>query len=125
MDSLCSIDRAHAPTPYTAVADYCTSMWELAGKRYPVDDDVADRLPSEQVPARRRLPNASELTSRMPSPPIGATLPGRPATLGEPAGAQRRDRGGGEERRHRHARSTWLDLTSSRTGTDNAPTKRA
>jgi hypothetical protein len=39
-----------------------------------VDDDIADRLASQQVRTRRRRPNVSELTSRMPSSRIAGTL---------------------------------------------------
>ena len=63
-----------AADPYLTVVDYFTSTRELAGMRRLVDDDIADRLTSLQVRTRRRRPNVSELTSRMPSSRIGATL---------------------------------------------------
>ncbi|MQA16991.1 MAG: helicase [Pseudonocardiaceae bacterium] len=63
-----------AADPYMSVVDYFTSTRELAGMRRLVDDDVADRLSSQKVRTRRRRPNVSELTSRMPSARIAATL---------------------------------------------------
>ena len=60
--------------PYMSLVDYFTSTRELAGMRRLVDDDVADRLSSQKVRTRRRRPNVSELTSRMPSARIAATL---------------------------------------------------
>jgi hypothetical protein len=56
------------------VVDYFTSTRELAGMRRLADDDIADRLASQQVRTRRRRPGISELTSRMPSSRIAATL---------------------------------------------------
>jgi hypothetical protein len=69
------LDR-HGDTadPYMTVVDYFTSTRELAGMRRLVDDDIADRLASLQVRTRRRRPNVSELTSRMPSSRIAGTL---------------------------------------------------
>jgi hypothetical protein len=63
-----------AADPYMTVVDYFTSTRELAGMRRLADDDVADRLASQQVRTRRRRPSISELTSRMPSSRIAATL---------------------------------------------------
>lgn len=63
-----------AADPYMTLVDYFTSTKELAGMRRLVDDDVADRLSSQQVRTRRRRPIMSELTSRMPSSRIAATL---------------------------------------------------
>ncbi len=63
-----------AADPYMTVADYFTSTRDLASMRRLVDDDIADRLSSRQVRTRRRRPNVSELTSRMPSDRISATL---------------------------------------------------
>jgi hypothetical protein len=63
-----------AADPYMTVVDYFTSTRELAGMRRLVDDDIADRLASQQVRTRRRRPSISELTSRMPSSRIAATL---------------------------------------------------
>jgi hypothetical protein len=63
-----------AADPYMTVVDYFTSTRELAGMRRLVDDDIADRLASQQVRTRRRRPNVSELTSRMPSSRIAGTL---------------------------------------------------
>ncbi|WP_405933735.1 DISARM system helicase DrmA [Streptomyces sp. NBC_00827] len=63
-----------AADPYLTVVDYFTSTRELAGMKRLVDDDVADRLASRQVRTRRRRPNVSELTSRMPSSRIAGTL---------------------------------------------------
>ncbi len=63
-----------AADPYMTVVDYFTSTRELAGMRRLVDDDVADRLSSQQVRTRRRRPTVSELTSRMPSNRIALTL---------------------------------------------------
>ncbi len=63
-----------AADPYMTVVDYFTSTRELAGMRRLVDDDIADRLTSQQVRTRRRQPSISELTSRMPSSRIAATL---------------------------------------------------
>jgi hypothetical protein len=60
--------------PYLTVVDYFTSTRELAGMRRLVDDDIADRLASQQVRTRRRRPVVSELTSRMPSSRIAGTL---------------------------------------------------
>ncbi|MGH3401540.1 MAG: DISARM system helicase DrmA [Streptosporangiaceae bacterium] len=69
------LDR-HGPAadPYMTLVDYFTSTRELAGMRRLVDDDIADRLASQQVRTRRRRPSISELTSRMPSSRIAATL---------------------------------------------------
>ena len=63
-----------AADPYMTVVDYFTSTRELAGMRRLADDDIADRLASQQVRTRRRRPGISELTSRMPSSRIAATL---------------------------------------------------
>ncbi len=63
-----------AADPYMTLVDYFTSTRELAGMRRLVDDDIADRLTSQQVSTRRRRPNLSELTSRMPSSRIATTL---------------------------------------------------
>lgn len=66
----------HGPAadPYMTLVDYFTSTRELAGMRRLVEDDVADRLASQQVGTRRRRPIVSELTSRMPSSRIATTL---------------------------------------------------
>ena len=45
-----------AADPYMTVVDYFTSTRELAGMRRLVEDDVADRLASQQVRTRRRRP---------------------------------------------------------------------
>lgn len=63
-----------AADPYMTLVDYFTSTRELAGMRRLVEDDVADRLASQQVRTRRRRPSVSELTSRMPSSKIATTL---------------------------------------------------
>jgi Helicase conserved C-terminal domain len=63
-----------AADPYMTVVDYFTSTRELAGMRRLVDDDIADRLASQQVRTRRRRPVVSELTGRMPSSQIAGTL---------------------------------------------------
>ena len=63
-----------AADPYLTVVDYFTSTRELAGMRRLVDDDIADRLASQQVATRRRRPRVDELTGRMPSSRIAATL---------------------------------------------------
>jgi hypothetical protein len=63
-----------AADPYMTLVDYFTSTRELAGMRRLVEDDVADRLASQQVGTRRRRPTVSELTSRMPSSRIATTL---------------------------------------------------
>jgi len=69
------LDRCgEAADPYMTVVDYFTSTRELAGMRRLVDDDIADRLASQQVRTRRRRPIVSELTSRMPSSRIASTL---------------------------------------------------
>ena len=69
------LDRhGEAADPYMTVVDYFTSTRELAGMRRLVDDDIADRLASQQVRTRRRRPIVSELTSRMPSSRIASTL---------------------------------------------------
>ncbi len=60
--------------PYMTVVDYFTATRELAGMRRLVEDDIADRLASHKVRTRRRRPTVSELTSRMPSDRIAATL---------------------------------------------------
>ena len=44
-----------AADPYMTVVDYFTSTRELAGMRRLVDDDVADRLASQQVRTKRPL----------------------------------------------------------------------
>ena len=56
-----------AADPYMTLVDYFTSTRELGGIRRLVDDDIADRLRSQQVRTRRRRPSIGELTSRMPS----------------------------------------------------------
>ncbi|MGH3274123.1 MAG: helicase-related protein, partial [Streptosporangiaceae bacterium] len=66
--------RGAAADPYLTLVDYFTSTRELAGMRRLADDDIADRLASQQVRTRRRRPSISELTSRMPSSRIAATL---------------------------------------------------
>ncbi|WP_433223415.1 DISARM system helicase DrmA [Microtetraspora malaysiensis] len=63
-----------AVDPYMTLVDYFTSTRELAGMRRLVEDDIADRLASQQVRTRRRRPIVSELTSRMPSSRIATTL---------------------------------------------------
>lgn len=63
-----------AADPYMTVVDYFTSTRELAGMRRLVEDDVAERLTSLSVGTRRRRPQVSELTSRMPSSRIASTL---------------------------------------------------
>ena len=63
-----------AADPYMTVVDYFTSTRDLASMRRLVDDDIADRLTSQQVRTRRRRPNVAELTSRMPSDRIATTL---------------------------------------------------
>ena len=63
-----------AADPYQTLVGYFTSTRELAGTRRLVDDDITERLRSQQVRTRRRMPNVSELTSRMPSQRITATL---------------------------------------------------
>jgi Helicase conserved C-terminal domain len=63
-----------AADPFMTLVDYFTSTRELAGMRRLVEDDIADRLSSLQVRSRRRRPNVSELTSRMPSSRIAGTL---------------------------------------------------
>lgn len=69
------LDRHGTPAdPYMTVVDYFTSTRELAGMRRLVDDDIADRLSSQQVRTRRRRPQVAELTARMPSEKIAATL---------------------------------------------------
>jgi hypothetical protein len=69
------LDRCGAAAdPYMTVVDYFTSTRELAGMRRLVDDDIADRLASQQVHTRRRRPVVSELTGRMPSSQIAGTL---------------------------------------------------
>jgi hypothetical protein len=69
------LDRhREAADPYMTVVDYFTSTRELAGMRRLVDDDIADRLASQQVATRRRRPRVDELTGRMPSSRIAATL---------------------------------------------------
>ena len=63
-----------AADPYMTLVDYFTSTRELAGMRRLVEDDVAERLTSLSVGTRRRRPQVSELTSRMPSSRIATTL---------------------------------------------------
>jgi hypothetical protein len=63
-----------AADPYMTVVDYFTSTRELAGMRRLVEDDVADRLASQQVRTRRRRPRVDELTGRMPSSRIAESL---------------------------------------------------
>jgi hypothetical protein len=63
-----------AADPYMTVVDYFTSTRELAGMRRLVEDDVADRLASQQVRTRRRRPRVDELTGRMPSSRIAENL---------------------------------------------------
>ncbi len=62
-----------AADPYMTVVDYFTSTRELAGMRRLVEDDVADRLRSQQVRTRRRAPRVDELTGRMPGSRIAET----------------------------------------------------
>jgi hypothetical protein len=63
-----------AADPYMTLVDYFTSTRELAGMRRLVEDDVTDRLKSQQVRTRRRAPNVEELTGRMPSSRIAQSL---------------------------------------------------
>jgi hypothetical protein len=63
-----------AADPYMTVVDYFTSTRELAGMRRLVEDDVTDRLRSQQVRTRRRTPRVDELTGRMPGSRIAETL---------------------------------------------------
>jgi hypothetical protein len=63
-----------AADPYMTVVDYFTSTRELAGMRRLVEDDVTDRLRSQQVRTRRRPPIVDELTGRMPSSRIAENL---------------------------------------------------
>lgn len=63
-----------AADPYMTLVDYFTATRELAGMKRLVDDDIADRLRSSKVRTRRRRPEISELTSRMPSSRIASTL---------------------------------------------------
>ncbi len=60
--------------PYLSLVAYFTSTRELAGSRRLTDDDIAERLVSRNVRTRRRRPDVKELTSRMPSDQIAATL---------------------------------------------------
>jgi hypothetical protein len=60
--------------PYMTVVDYFTSTRELAGMRRLVEDEVAERLTSQQVRTRRRRPLVDELTGRMPSSRIAENL---------------------------------------------------
>lgn len=60
--------------PYMTLVNYFTSTRDLASMRRLVEDDIADRLRSRQVRTRRRRPRVQELTSRMPSSRITATL---------------------------------------------------
>jgi len=66
--------HGEAADPYMTLVDYFTSTRNLAGMRRLVDDDIADRLGSQQVRTRRRRPNVEELTSRMASDRIASTL---------------------------------------------------
>lgn len=69
------LDRhGDAADPYMTLVAYYTSTRELAGTRRLVDDDIAERLSSLKVRTRRRRPDVKELTSRMPSDRIAATL---------------------------------------------------
>jgi hypothetical protein len=63
-----------AADPYMTLVDYFTSTRELAGMRRLVDDDIADRLNSRNVRTTRRRPRVDELTGRMPSSRIAASL---------------------------------------------------
>ena len=63
-----------AADPYMTLVDYFTSTRELAGMRRLVEDDVSDRLSSQQVRTRRRRPRVDELTGRMPSSRIAENL---------------------------------------------------
>jgi hypothetical protein len=63
-----------AADPYMTLVDYFTSTRELAGMRRLVEDEVADRLRSQQVRTRRRRPSVQELTGRMPSSRIAESL---------------------------------------------------
>ncbi len=70
-------DHGLAADPYMTFVDYFSSTTELAGMRRMVEDDVTKRV---QRMARRGLPNRpvplslSELTGRINSADIGATL---------------------------------------------------
>jgi len=66
--------HGRAADPYQTLVSYFTSTRELAGTRRLVDDDITERLRSRQVRTRRRAPNVTELTSRMPSAQITSTL---------------------------------------------------
>jgi hypothetical protein len=63
-----------AADPYMTLVDYFTATRELAGMRRLVEDDVSDRLASQQVRTRRRRPRVDELTGRMPSSRIAENL---------------------------------------------------
>jgi hypothetical protein len=63
-----------AADPLMTLVGHFTSTRELAGTRRLVEDDVSERLSSLQVGTRRRRPIVTELTSRMPSNRIAATL---------------------------------------------------
>ncbi len=63
-----------AADPYMTLVDYFTATRELAGMRRLVEDDVSDRLSSQQVRTRRRRPRVEELTGRMPSSRIAESL---------------------------------------------------
>jgi hypothetical protein len=63
-----------AADPYMTLVDYFTATRELAGMRRLVEDDITDRLRSQQVRTRRRSPNVQELTGRMPSSRIAESL---------------------------------------------------
>jgi Helicase conserved C-terminal domain len=63
-----------AADPYMTLVDYFTATRELAGMRRLVEDDVSDRLSSQQVRTRRRRPRVDELTGRMPSSRIAESL---------------------------------------------------
>ena len=63
-----------AADPYMTLVDYFTATRELAGMRRLVEDDITDRLRSQQVRTRRRAPIVQELTGRMPSSRIAESL---------------------------------------------------
>ena len=63
-----------AADPYMTLVDYFTATRELAGMRRLVEDDITDRLRSQQVRTRRRSPIVQELTGRMPSSRIAESL---------------------------------------------------
>lgn len=56
------------------LVDYFTATRELAGMRRLVEDDVSDRLSSQQVCTRRRRTRVEELTGGMPGSRIAESL---------------------------------------------------